>query len=100
MLQEPPFVYKGSGGYTGYSVSVLDYIAKQLNFKYKIREPSDKTYGNLKPDGSWSGMIGEVARGVSVCFRIVQMLFMQEQSDIAGQRSAQEKSNRPGQGDA
>lgn len=31
----------------------------------------DKTYGSLSANGTWSGMIGEVARGVSKFIRVL-----------------------------
>lgn len=34
-----------------------------------IREVSDKKYGLVQPDGSWTGLVGEVQRGASdQCF--------------------------------
>lgn len=34
-----------------------------------IREVSDKQYGIAQPDGSWTGLVGEVQRGASdQCF--------------------------------
>lgn len=62
---------RGNGVYEGYSVAVLKYISKKLKFKYTIREPVDKTYGCLSANGTWSGMIGEVARGVSKFIRVL-----------------------------
>ena len=31
-----------------------------MNFTYVVSEPPDMTFGALKPDGSWTGMIGEL----------------------------------------
>ena len=68
MWQEPPFVEKivnETGTYfQGYTIDVLDKIAEEMGFTYVIREARDKQYGLALPDGSWTGIVGEVQRGV------------------------------------
>ena len=34
--------------------------------RYSLKLPDDGHWGSVKADGSWSGMVGEVARYVSV----------------------------------
>ncbi len=51
-------------GYSGYTIDVLVKIAERLNFTFEIREPEDGQYGSLLDNGQWSGMIGELERGV------------------------------------
>ena len=31
-----------------------------MNFTYVVSKPPDGTFGALKPDGNWTGMIGEL----------------------------------------
>ena len=31
-----------------------------MNFTYVVSKPPDMTFGALKPDGNWTGMIGEL----------------------------------------
>ena len=40
-------------------------IAKELQFEYYVAEPRDGVYGINKGNGTWSGMLGELMRGVS-----------------------------------
>nr|XP_014341697.1 PREDICTED: glutamate receptor ionotropic, delta-1 [Latimeria chalumnae] len=46
--------------YKGFSIDVLDALAKNLGFKYEIYQASDSKYGHQLPNGSWNGMIGEL----------------------------------------
>ncbi|XP_042233812.1 uncharacterized protein LOC121874001 [Homarus americanus] len=46
--------------------NILDYIGQGMNFSYKYVFSPDDSYGMKLSDGSWSGMIGLVVRGVSV----------------------------------
>ncbi|XP_050714154.1 probable glutamate receptor [Eriocheir sinensis] len=39
-----------------------DYLAEGLNFKYRYNHIPDGTFGSRQDDGSWSGLIGAVAR--------------------------------------
>ncbi|XP_038638904.1 glutamate receptor ionotropic, delta-1-like isoform X1 [Scyliorhinus canicula] len=46
--------------YKGFSIDVLDALAKNLGFKYEIYQAVDHMYGTQLPNGSWNGMIGEL----------------------------------------
>ena len=46
--------------YKGFSIDVLDALAKILGFKYDIYQVADSKYGSPLPNGSWNGMIGEL----------------------------------------
>lgn len=67
--QEPPFITKieteDGVRYEGYTIDILDEIARRLSFEYSFHYVQDGEYGVLRSDGTWSGIIGEVARGVS-----------------------------------
>lgn len=46
--------------YKGFSIDVLDALAKTLGFKYEIYQVADGKYGSPQPNGSWDGLIGEL----------------------------------------
>lgn len=52
--------------YKGFSIDVLDALAKILGFKYDIYQVGDGKYGSALPNGSWNGMIGELIGKVCV----------------------------------
>jgi len=56
------YVRDGKGnvvGYTGLIFTLLDEIAKKLNFTYVVKEPRDGLWG-LKKNGQWNGLIKQV----------------------------------------
>uniref|UniRef100_A0A3P9NX12 Glutamate receptor n=1 Tax=Poecilia reticulata TaxID=8081 RepID=A0A3P9NX12_POERE len=65
-LLEEPFVMVAENilgqpkRYKGFSIDVLDGLAKILGFKYDIYQVGDGKYGSALPNGSWNGMIGEL----------------------------------------
>lgn len=50
--------------YKGFSIDVLDALAKNLGFKYEIYQAPDGKYGHQLQNGSWNGMIGELINKV------------------------------------
>lgn len=56
--------------YKGFSIDVLDALAKILGFKYDMYQVADGKYGSALPNGSWNGMIGELIGKVSSLFFI------------------------------
>ncbi|KAK1794369.1 hypothetical protein P4O66_011248 [Electrophorus voltai] len=65
-LLEDPFVMVAENilgqpkKYKGFSIDVLDALAKILGFKYDIYQVADSKYGSQLPNGSWNGMIGDL----------------------------------------
>nr|XP_057921672.1 glutamate receptor ionotropic, delta-1 isoform X1 [Doryrhamphus excisus] len=65
-LLEDPFVMVAENilgqpkRYKGFSIDVLDALAKLLGFKYEIYQVTDSKYGSQLPNGSWNGMIGDL----------------------------------------
>ncbi|XP_057682965.1 glutamate receptor ionotropic, delta-1-like isoform X1 [Corythoichthys intestinalis] len=65
-LLEDPFVMVAENilgqpkRYKGFSIDVLEALAKILGFKYDIYQVSDSKYGSQLPNGSWNGMIGDL----------------------------------------
>lgn len=64
--QEEPFVMVAENilgqpkRYKGFSIDVLDALAKALGFKYEIYQAPDGRYGHQLHNTSWNGMIGEL----------------------------------------
>ncbi|MPC79258.1 Glutamate receptor ionotropic, NMDA 2D [Portunus trituberculatus] len=48
--------------FRGFMVSVLEYLAQGLNFSFSYQRPPDGTWGAKLPNGSFSGMVGQVQR--------------------------------------
>lgn len=48
--------------YKGFSIDVLDALAKVLGFKYEIYQVEDGKYGSVQANGSWDGLIGELTQ--------------------------------------
>lgn len=86
--QEEPFVMVAENilgqpkRYKGFSIDVLDALAKALGFKYDIYQAPDGRYGHQLHNTSWNGMIGELiskvgpkrratGRGIPVCLWVI-----------------------------
>ena len=41
-------------------VELLDTLQMFMNFTYVINRPSDGVFGNLQPNGTWTGVIGQL----------------------------------------
>lgn len=56
--------------YKGYVIDLMDEMARNLNFSYKVRVVADGQYGAQyrNSDGAikWTGVVGEIVDGVSV----------------------------------
>ncbi|XP_042237196.1 probable glutamate receptor [Homarus americanus] len=46
----------------GPMADLLTTLADSLNFTYKIVQPGDRAWGAKLPNGTWSGMVGQVSR--------------------------------------
>ncbi len=53
----------GYRDYWGYEIEILKAVSKALHFSYAIVNPPDMLWGNIKDDGTWSGMVWEAAKG-------------------------------------
>ncbi|GIX71051.1 glutamate receptor ionotropic, kainate 3 [Caerostris darwini] len=49
--------------YEGYCVDLIEAIADDLKFQYKIKEVDDGSYGRKNDLGEWNGMIRELIDG-------------------------------------
>lgn len=55
----------GNDRYEGYSMDLIDAIARKLNFTYVFRLAADNKNGNYDEDKKeWTGIIGDVLNGV------------------------------------
>lgn len=60
-------VYEGNDRYEGYSIDLIDGIAKILGCKYKfVLDPKDSTGAYDEKTKKWNGIIGTLLEGVSV----------------------------------
>lgn len=62
--------------YKGFSIDVLDALAKILGFKYDMYQVGDGKYGMTLPNGSWNGMIGELIGKVGLALWFVACLLI------------------------
>lgn len=51
--------------FSGFCIDMLEYIADELDFKYKLYVVKDGKYGGQDPDGTWNGLVGDVYYGVN-----------------------------------
>ena len=56
----------GNARYEGFYVEVLEEVARRAGLEYQLRLVADGQIGAMGDDGSWNGLIGEVATGVSI----------------------------------
>ena len=66
MLKESPSYLAGNERFEGYTADILARLALAIGFEYEIRLVKDGKYGRPGENGTWTGMIGEVYRGVSI----------------------------------
>ncbi|XP_076315700.1 glutamate receptor 3-like [Tachypleus tridentatus] len=64
----------GNIGILGPMADVFNYLAKTLNFRYTFKVPSDRRWGAMMANGSYSGMVGMLQRNVRYPSGMVGML--------------------------
>lgn len=57
--------FEGNEQYEGFCVDMLRELAGILKFSFKIKLVDDGLYGAPEPNGSWTGMVGELINRVS-----------------------------------
>lgn len=57
--------FQGNEQYEGFCVDMLKELADILKFSFKIKLVDDGQYGAPEPNGSWTGMVGELINRVS-----------------------------------
>lgn len=71
--QENPYMMRkanyqdlqGNDQYEGFCVDMLRELADILKFSFRIKLVDDGLYGAPEPNGSWTGMVGELMDRVS-----------------------------------
>lgn len=58
--------FQGNDQYEGFCVDMLRELADILKFSFKIKLVDDGLYGAPEPNGSWTGMVGELINRVSM----------------------------------
>lgn len=59
-------ILEGNARYEGYSLDLIDHIARLLNFKYEFHLTPDGRYGGFnKQTQKWDGLVGQLLDGVS-----------------------------------
>nr|CAD7574253.1 unnamed protein product [Timema californicum] len=56
---------QGKDIWEGYCLDLLVVLAESLKFDYEIVAPKNGKFGSRLPDGTWDGMVGDLAMGVS-----------------------------------
>jgi ionotropic glutamate receptor len=63
----------GNALWEGYCIDLLQKLSELMTFDYEIVPPANGEFGKRYPNGTWDGMVGDLAMGVS-------MIFMQHSS--------------------
>ena len=64
MLKRNSESLAGNSKYEGFCIDLIREVCRNLDVNCQIQPVKDGGYGARKPDGSWSGMIGELVRKV------------------------------------
>ena len=64
--QDPPFIYvdkskQGNLAFSGFLVDLWRIVGQELNLTYQLLPPAPGGFGALHPNGTWMGMVGQVA---------------------------------------
>ena len=67
-MHDPPYTTinpqpDGSYNYSGYLYDLWETIAKELNIRFRMVPLLKRDYGSLHENGTWSGMVGDLAYG-------------------------------------
>jgi hypothetical protein len=52
----------------GYCIDLLKRLSELMSFDYEIVPPANGDFGKRYPNGTWDGMVGDLAMGVSMVF--------------------------------
>ena len=64
MLKRNSESLAGNSKYEGFCIDLIQKVCRILDVNCQIQPVKDGGYGARKPDGTWSGMIGELVRKV------------------------------------
>ncbi|XP_068205985.1 ionotropic receptor 25a-like isoform X1 [Palaemon carinicauda] len=64
-----PWLYRKKGGkedeYEGYCMSLAQRLAEGMEFDFQFVLPEDSQYGARQKNGSWNGLVGDLAKGLT-----------------------------------
>nr|QZH55073.1 ionotropic receptor 8a [Achelura yunnanensis] len=60
---QPMVTDDGDPMYEGYCVDLIQKLSEVMEFDYEIVTPKSGTFGRKLPNGTWDGLIGDLARG-------------------------------------
>ncbi|KAK3801143.1 hypothetical protein RRG08_006863 [Elysia crispata] len=63
MLKRDHASRQGNDRFEGFSIDLIEYVAKELEFDYELYLVHDGKFGSQMPDGRWNGVIGELIAG-------------------------------------
>ena len=55
---------KGNELWEGYCIDLLEKLSQLMEFDYEIVPPANGGFGTRHPDGTWDGIVGDLAMGV------------------------------------
>lgn len=55
---------EGKEIWEGYCIDFIQKLSEVMQFDYDLVIPEDQDFGKKSPNGEWSGLIGDLARGV------------------------------------
>ncbi|XP_043275126.1 uncharacterized protein [Venturia canescens] len=59
---------EGKDIWEGYCIDFIKELSVQSNFDYDLVIPEDMSFGEKLPNGKWTGLVGDLARGVGYDF--------------------------------
>ncbi|KAF0291455.1 Glutamate receptor 1 [Amphibalanus amphitrite] len=67
-IHDPPSIYaqqhpNGSVAYSGYLFQLWQIVADELGLSYRMSAPLSPGYGSLSSNGTWTGVVGDLAYG-------------------------------------
>ncbi|KAK7082591.1 hypothetical protein SK128_006923 [Halocaridina rubra] len=64
-----PWLIRKEGGepgeYEGYCVELTKRLAEYMEFDFEFKFPKDEQYGARQENGSWNGLVGDLANGLT-----------------------------------
>lgn len=54
----------------GYCIDFVKKLSIEMQFDYELVIPDDQEFGKKLPNGEWTGLIGDLAKGVDILFSI------------------------------
>ena len=85
-VHHPPYMTidsqpDGSYSYSGYLYDLWETIAKELNVRFRMVPLLVRDYGTLHENGTWSGMVGELAYG-RADVAVTPLLMRSDRADV------------------